>query len=116
MTHVFAPPPENQGLFRILAGSIVVMTLAAAFMLGMIVGRILTPSGAPAPSSTDLVAAEASEVALTLPQGARALEVEIGADRMTVLYETADGAREVFTAPLSALRGPARVRVVTVEE
>lgn len=96
MTSLFTAPPGQEGKVRALIAAIALMTLAMAFMLGMIVGRLLSPGGGPAPAAVD--AAGLPVMAITLPPGAAPLRESVGEGALIVSYEGPRG-RGAVVAP-----------------
>lgn len=104
----FPPPGQQTAMVRTLIVAITIMTLAIVFLFGAIVSRLLAPAGGRA-SAHVVDFADAPEVAITLPAGARVVETRVSADRATFVVETAAGETEIYTAPLDAFEGPARL-------
>lgn len=100
MTSPFSAPPGQEGKVRALIAAIVLMTLAMAFLLGMIVTRLMTPSSAAPPARIDV--ASAAEMEIVLPAGARVVRESVGEGRVIVAYEGPDGGRGAIAAPAPA--------------
>ncbi len=96
MTSLFAAPPGQEGKVRALLGAIALMTLVMAFMLGMIVGRLLTPGAAPLPDA--LNAADLPVLEITLPAGARSPSARVSDGRLIVAYDGAPGSGALIAA------------------
>ncbi len=111
MSHVFQAPPGDKGTFRTLLGLIVIMTLAIAFMMGMVVGRLLSPSAAPRNPVQGVSFVEAPVIEIALPEGLAAEETHVDAERLTIVARAETGERRVFTAPLANLDGPVQLRL-----
>ncbi|MCG8441576.1 MAG: hypothetical protein MI723_07195 [Caulobacterales bacterium] len=101
------PSPNAAAMVRVLYAAIAFMTLAIIFILGAFVGRLLSPSAPRLADAVDFT--DPAEVSLALPAGARVLETQIGADRVTLHVETAGGERVVYTAPLASYGQPTRL-------
>lgn len=124
-THSQAHPPiqprglidfsvvPNPGLAKGLVASIVVMTLAIAFMGGLITGGVIAGlRGGSAGGSSSVDASAAAEVVVTLPVGAQVVSETISDDRLVITYvDGASGARRVLMAP--APRGAGVIRYDT---
>lgn len=105
------PPSPLSGLMatpmsRALVMAIVIMTLAIAFLSGMIVARLVSPASGGAPAG-DVRSGELARIEVQLPSGASVLREDVNGDRFTVIYQTAAGNREVIVLP--APRRPSRV-------
>ncbi len=94
MSSPFTAPPGQEGKVRALIAAIALMTLAMAFMLGMIVGRLLAPGGG-APASVDAAGLAVMEIAL--PPGAVALRESLGEGALIVAYEGPSGRGALVT-------------------
>ena len=88
----------NKTLIGMLIAAIAVMTLAIAFLGGMMLGRMLAPAG----GGTDRAYAfeDFSERMLDLPEGARIIASQPGDGAVLLTVETADGARYVASVAL----------------
>ncbi len=109
-----APQADNSGMVRTLVFAIGVMTLAVAFMVGAIFGRLSAPAGAPAPvAGVDFAAAP--QVEIGLPPGALVVDQSVSAERLTLTLQSARGETFVYTTPLSGYDGPVRLVWRTLE-
>lgn len=116
MPHVFQAPEGDKGVYRTLLASIVIMTLAIVFMLGMVLGRFLSPSSPARNPVAGVSFADAPVIEIGLPDGMQARETFVDAERVTILAVTADGGRRVFTAPLAGLDGAVQLRLPDAPE
>ncbi len=114
MTQIFTAPPGKEGQVRMLFTLIAFMTVAIIFIMGMFFGRALAPTGVADPPETIDFAA-APEVEVTLPPGARVIDVFASADRVTLIVETPRGEQSAYTAPVTGLSDAARLRFVSDE-
>ncbi len=94
----FSAPPGQEGKVRTLLISIGVMTVMMVFMLGMILGRLLAPGGAP-PAPEAIAWDTVPVMEIRLPADAQVVRESVGEGRVLIAYETPDGARGVLSAP-----------------
>lgn len=81
-----------------LITAIAVMTLAMAFIIGMIVGGLLAPGGPRLPDAIDL--SEVPLLPVQLAAGESVVSVETGYDRVMIVTRSGDGAERRYLLPI----------------
>ena len=95
----------DASMVKMTLTAIVIMTLAITFLIGAIFGRLMSDGGGRPPEGA-IEFASAPALAISLPEGAQALDIHADAERVVIVYESEDGARGVATAPLSGYDAP----------
>jgi hypothetical protein len=99
---VIAHNPENAGQVRMLIVAISVMTLAMAFILGLIAGRLLSPGGREAtPHTLNLANLPVQEVRLA--PGETLARTDVAYDRAMIITDRA-GITQTYLLPLDQRR------------